>query len=297
MKIYDCFLFYNEFDLLELRLKELYDHVDHFVLVESDLSFTCHQKPYFFDAFKKRFAKWSAKIIHVKHKSSINNVPWHNEYDQRNAILSGIVDAAPDDIVIVGDADEIINPSKIEILRKNQEYLFFGFVMPKFDFKFNYMREDCAPEIIVMATKSHWIKKFSAQMLRNQKANIKKLPFHIEWQKKPRTVPLHFTIEPNQVKIIEHGGWHFSHLGDNEWLREKAKNTSHQEDVTEEFFQQLDVQKSIQEKKCWNRAWPYRYEIVDLDSYFPSSCKDYPQHCLPNSGISAQDILEQHDAR
>ena len=39
MKIYDCFTFCNEFDLLELRLRELYDHVDYFVLVEANKTF------------------------------------------------------------------------------------------------------------------------------------------------------------------------------------------------------------------------------------------------------------------
>ena len=46
IKIYDCFTFYNEFDLLELRLTELYNYVDYFVIVEADTTFTNRPKPF-----------------------------------------------------------------------------------------------------------------------------------------------------------------------------------------------------------------------------------------------------------
>ncbi len=39
-KIYDCFIFNNETDLLEIRLNILNDYVDHFVIIESSETFT-----------------------------------------------------------------------------------------------------------------------------------------------------------------------------------------------------------------------------------------------------------------
>ena len=93
MQIFDCFMFHNEFDLLELRLKELYDYVDCFVIVGSDLSFTCREKPYHFEINKKRYDPWIDKIKHVKFKSFGHAIPWNNEHDQRNAIMNALTDA------------------------------------------------------------------------------------------------------------------------------------------------------------------------------------------------------------
>ena len=55
MKIIDCFIFYNELDMLELRLNELYDVVDHFVLVESTKTFVRNDKELYFENYKERF--------------------------------------------------------------------------------------------------------------------------------------------------------------------------------------------------------------------------------------------------
>ena len=45
-KVYDCFMFFNEYEVLDLRFHELYDHVDHFVIVESCEGFTGKSKEY-----------------------------------------------------------------------------------------------------------------------------------------------------------------------------------------------------------------------------------------------------------
>jgi beta-1,4-mannosyl-glycoprotein beta-1,4-N-acetylglucosaminyltransferase len=84
MKIYDCFTFYNELDLLELRLQELYDHVDHFVLVEANRTFQNNSKPFYFGENQHRFARYMDKIIHIQ----VNDMPestdaWGREAHQR----------------------------------------------------------------------------------------------------------------------------------------------------------------------------------------------------------------------
>ena len=59
MKIYDCFTFYNELDLLEIRLNELNDVVDGFILVEAEQSHQNKSKPLFFQDNKNRYEKFS----------------------------------------------------------------------------------------------------------------------------------------------------------------------------------------------------------------------------------------------
>ena len=139
MLIYDCFMFYNEFDLLEIRLKELYDHVDHIVIIESDHTLTNSPKPYLFEQSLLRYRDWCEKIIHVKHKSSCHSDPWQNVYDQRNALASGIESSKDDDIIIFNDVDEIIRASVIDYIRNHDHALIYGLHMPLFNFKFNFL--------------------------------------------------------------------------------------------------------------------------------------------------------------
>ena len=142
MKIFDCFMFNDELDLLELRLTELYDYIDIFVIVESNLSFTCRPKSFLFEQTKNRFNKWNTKIRYVKHQSLAHSNPWINENAQRNAIEDAISDAANDDIIIISDVDEIVRPESIQrLIVADKKVQLFGFHMPLFNFKFNYWQK------------------------------------------------------------------------------------------------------------------------------------------------------------
>lgn len=113
-KIYDCFIFFNELELLEIRLNELYDHVDKFVLVESRETFRGNIKPLYFEENKHRFEKFLDKIIHVVVEDRLN-VPsaWDREDFQRNQIMRGLKQCDDNDVIFISDVDEIIRPSKI----------------------------------------------------------------------------------------------------------------------------------------------------------------------------------------
>ena len=93
MKIYDCFTFFNELDILDIRLQELYDTVDHFVLVEANQSHSGKPKEYIFENNKDRFEKYLDKIIHIK----IDDFPdtkdsWVREKFQRYCINRGLTE-------------------------------------------------------------------------------------------------------------------------------------------------------------------------------------------------------------
>lgn len=108
MKIYDCFIFNDELDLLELRLKFLEDTVDYFVLVESERTLSGKPKPLNYQLNKERFDKFLDKIIHVIVPSNDMDA-WAYEFFQRNSIKNGLEQCANDDIIFISDADEIIN--------------------------------------------------------------------------------------------------------------------------------------------------------------------------------------------
>jgi hypothetical protein len=122
-KIYDCFTFFNELEILEVKLNELYDHVDYFVLVESVETFRGDLKPLYFLENKDRFAKFLDKIIHVPVFDRLNtNNPWDREFFQRNQIMRGLLGAVKDDIIIIEDLDEMISAEKLpEFVQPVQE--------------------------------------------------------------------------------------------------------------------------------------------------------------------------------
>ena len=64
-KIFDCFTFYNEIEMLHVRLEELYDFVDYFILCEAPLTFRGKTKNLFYEENKKMFEKYNDKIIHI----------------------------------------------------------------------------------------------------------------------------------------------------------------------------------------------------------------------------------------
>ena len=66
---FDCFSFFNELDILEMRLNILDPHVDFFVLIESEETFSGKPKPLYFELNQERFAKWKDRIIHFIVKS------------------------------------------------------------------------------------------------------------------------------------------------------------------------------------------------------------------------------------
>ncbi|AOI71085.1 beta-1,4-mannosyl-glycoprotein beta-1,4-N-acetylglucosaminyltransferase [Burkholderia ubonensis] len=112
-KIYDCFCYFNEDMLLELRLETLWDHVDYFVISEAVYTQTGNPKPLNFDI--EKFAKYRDKIRYlvVDHFAPGARSAWKNENYQRNYLIHGLHDAQPDDWILVSDLDEIPYPSTI----------------------------------------------------------------------------------------------------------------------------------------------------------------------------------------
>ena len=106
--IYDCFIFNDELNLLELRLNFLNQTVDKFVLVESGRALSGLVKPLHYKNNQSRFKKFEDKIIHLIAPSNELSA-WDYEYFQRNYIKQGLKDCNDEDIIFISDADEIIN--------------------------------------------------------------------------------------------------------------------------------------------------------------------------------------------
>lgn len=284
MKIFDCFTLYNELDLLEIRLQELYDHVDYFVIVESDHTFTNRPKPFNFLDHAERFAAYTNKIRFVKLEDSPKSAnPWDNEHFQRNAIQRGIADAAPEDIVIITDVDEIPRPAAVDHMRASDQTL-FAMRMPIFNFRFNYMKVN--PDrynIWGMAARRQAFDDLLPNSLRDLRFSF----FNSDYQ-----------FKNSGCEVVEHAGWHFTYMGNNEQLRDKAQSFSHQEVNRPEFLDQIDVAASIAQRTSWDRNSSDVYEIVELDSYFPQTIarnqQQYQAWILDEPKIKALDLLPKY---
>ena len=124
MKIYDCFTFFNEFELLELRLETLYDAVDYFVIVEANKTHNNEPKPFNFLERRNDYRKYFPKIMYVPMEVDMEfkgDGDWAIENAQRNEIMRGLTDAEPDDLIFISDLDEIPSPYVVERIMQNRQ--------------------------------------------------------------------------------------------------------------------------------------------------------------------------------
>ena len=152
MKIFDCFMYFNEDVILDLRLNILDKYVDYFVIVESSFTHKGDKRKLQFD--NKKFEKFKKKIIYLVYdnkpkdidevlnkdhediksrKYILNSILREN--GQRNFILNGLKDANEEDLVLISDVDEIPNLEKVEISKIDQKIIMFKQEM--FYYKFN----------------------------------------------------------------------------------------------------------------------------------------------------------------
>lgn len=285
MKIYDCFTFFNEFDVLELRLRELYDHVDYFVLVEANRTFQNKDKPFNFSQNKQQFEQWLDKIIYVQVVDMPEDTDtWGRERHQRDAILQGLpYNVEHNDIIMIGDVDEIPRVETIQALRTSTQSI-WGFRMPLFNFKFNYM----------MYTQDFYtvwsgaIRKgllTSPEDFRRMRHILNQCPYN---------------FNDDNVQIIEHAGWHFTYLGKEEFARSKIQSFAHDETNRPEILDQLNIEDSIQRGVGIIRTnEDYRFTPVAVDDYLPSTVTKNidtyaDQLILHNNMLSAKHYLNLH---
>lgn len=206
MKIYDCFTFYNELDLLDVRLNELNDVVDYFVIVEAEASHQNKPKPLYFNDNKDRYSKFLDKIIHitVRKEEFVDGDFWKNENVQRNAILRGLTAATDEDFLIVSDLDEI--PTKQSVLdgiEQNKTPAAFEQILHYF-----YMNTPSIESGSYINCGSVLIKKSEfEQNTEIVRSRTKSKTFH----------------------RIPNGGWHFSFLGNENNAMNKIHNYAHGE--------------------------------------------------------------------
>ncbi len=230
MKIFDCFMYFDEDILLELRLNYLDKFVDKFIIVESNYN---HKGEIRKPNFKiEKYHKFKNKIEYILLKDQPKDIEGINVTDsdiktndkyilnaakrenfQRNYIKNCLSEAENNDWIIISDLDEI--PKLENINFKNISHQFIFFKQDMMYYKFNLKLENC----IWIGTKACKMKSLeSPQWLRNIKD--RSYPW---W----RIDTLFSKNKYGNIKFIDNGGWHFSYLKTPEEIEKKLKSYLH----------------------------------------------------------------------
>ena len=260
-RVFDCFTFFNELDLLELRLRTLWDIVDRFVIVEANRTFTGKSKTYEFAENATRFKPYFSKVVHVR----VEDMPeaggaWECEYHQRNCIARGLSQAQPKDFVIVSDVDEIIKPDALIAALPSARGAITVFVREEFNFKLNLKahRSKLNKGGCMIERKNFR----SAQVLREIRARKSySLPDLLE---KPLWIYDAFRTHkvPLKRQVVPDGAWHFSFIMDAELIRTKMASYAHVERNKPEELTNASIQARVAEMRSMHGE---PMEAVDLN--------------------------------
>ncbi len=249
-------MYFDEDLVLDIRLNTLDKIVDKFVIAEATKDHAGQEKKLNFDI--RNFAKFKNKIEYLV----IDNLPssvksnkkdWHENHIrdqfQRNSLEKGYKDCNPEDWIMISDIDEIPNPNKINEFNIKNKYACF--LQRNFQSKLNLQNisDSYWPGTKICEKKN--LK--SPQWLRNIKT--KKKPF---WK----------IFKDKEPQLIEDAGWHFSFLKTPTYIRQKIISYSHQEFNKEEFTDEKNIEKKINEgKDLFNRD--IKYQAIKVDETFP----------------------------
>ncbi|MBE5875476.1 MAG: glycosyltransferase [Lachnospiraceae bacterium] len=238
--VYDCFQFFNELDILKIRLHVMSPVVDKFVISEATETFSGMKKPLYYEENKELFAEFADKIIHVV----VDDTPQGDTHDrdtfQKNAVTRGLKECTDEDIIIFSDLDEIPNPEKIkEILNDFKEDKIYHFAQRLFYCYLNM--EEVSGNLLSYAgefegvERKKWIgsKMCSYKLLREQGLLLGELRFP----------------ERKEIGIrVEDGGWHFGYMGGHgekdirKRVKDKVVSAAHQEYNSKRVLSQVTDQ-------------------------------------------------------
>jgi beta-1,4-mannosyl-glycoprotein beta-1,4-N-acetylglucosaminyltransferase len=261
MLVFDCFSLFNELDILEIRLHELSKVVDYFVLVEATRTHVGNPKRLYYLDNLGRFSQFKNQIIHVV----VDNMPispdeianergshwlesdyqksddWVRERFQRNAIMQGLTYANPEDMIIIGDADEIVRASVVEDLKTTIV-----------DGSNAINQSLCSGYVNWQCTNMPW---WGSKVLR----------------KKFITTPSEDRFHTPAARGVESGGWHFMFMGGADAVRLKIRSYAHSEFNVPSLLMKVDERLTSPQDVLGR---DYMYKVVPIDDTYPKYLVD-----------------------
>lgn len=285
--IYDCFQFYNEIDILKIRLNVLKDVVDKVVLSESTTTFSGKAKPLYFEENKELFKEFEDKIIHV----IVDDTPmdcdaFTRDSHQKCAVMRGLKDAKENDIIIFSDVDEIPNPETLKDL--------LG-IVKKDDSKMGQLDDETSKiepgKIYALAQRNFYCYLNLEEKTGNLLSVTGEFPgFEGEDRKWLGTKICRYSLlkdytteqlrdkeQQNIMVRIPNGGWHFSYMGGHnvtdvkDRVKDKVISAAHQEynsnRVINEAIDKLNSGLDMFDREA-------RFELVPIDVTYPEYIRE-----------------------
>lgn len=277
MKVVDAFIFFNELELLDIRLNVLNDRVDYFVLVESTVSHAGKDKPLHYEENKRLFDKFNHKIVHhvvndtpnsfeearqmflketnetkknvLMHTLTTSNtageVQWMREFYQHENVRLGMakIGLDDDDLVFNSDLDEIWNP---EI-----QY-------PVDDWSVVKLKQHVYTGFLNLRSSEEWYGTYYTKYknIRNASSN------HLD------------TVSKTKHAFLDNGGWHFTYQGGEERIRTKLENFGHQE-YNNEGVKSLIQRRLDAGMDVLGRPFPCVVDEENLPTYLKNNKQKY----------------------
>lgn len=267
--IYDAFPFFNELELLEIRLHELAGVVDRFVLVEATRTHSNKPKPLHFADNERRFASFADRIIQVVIEDMPDSTDaWVLERHQRNCIVRGLDRCRPDDLILVSDADEIARASAVQETSARMRAA-------------RWMRANVVRGAFRSRPATTWLRKRVRKVnpfIWKFEQDLYSYFFNCVSQSSPRWCGTRmlqyrdFTTADeagySDYHTVKNGGWHFTYMGGVERIQQKLTSFCHREMDTPEFTDPNRIAARIAGgQDLFDRD--DRYSFVELDERFP----------------------------
>ena len=252
MNIYDCFMYFDEDLLLDLRLNYLNKYIKKFVITEATYTHNGNQKKLNFNI--NNFKKFKDKIEYIVVDTQPENIlkltegetkdkrgeklilnGMARDYFQRENLAKGLKEATSDDLILISDLDELPNLKNLNFKDIKNNIVIFE--QKIFYYKFNLFYND----FIWQGTKATKNKNFlSPQWLRNIKGKK-----YSQWR-----IDTFFSKKKySNLLFVKNGGWHFTCLRTPEELEKKLLNFAHHYEYEESGLKINDLKKLIAEKR------------------------------------------------
>ncbi|MEO8484901.1 MAG: hypothetical protein ABI585_01050 [Betaproteobacteria bacterium] len=244
-RVFDAFPFFNELDMLEIRLNVLDEVVDRFVLVESTVTYSGLPKPLYFADHRDRFARWANRIEHV----IVNDTPdtgdwrWGRERHQRDQVVRGLASCRCDDVVLLSDVDEIPEPSLVAARRRGA-----------------YRQHYSMYYLNALQRREDWIGTvalFAFQLAVHGPENVR--------------------LRRRGFERVERGGWHFSYAMPPDRIRQKLRAFSHAEFDTPEIAAKVEERRDRLQDLFAHHAEALSVQDIERDD-FPAFLKASWRH-------------------
>ncbi len=250
-KIYDCITFFNENFITNIRFEIIHKEVDYFIVCESKYDHKSNKKNINFKLKNKKFRN---KVIHLVLDTPFSSKTnaWQNQATQREHIFHALKIAAPEDLIMFSDPDEIPNPNVLKNIKLTKKYGIF--LQQMFCYKFNLYNEHESPWEGTRISKRKDLKSIDFMRQKVRLKNLKQ-PFWKFYKEK-------------SIETYINGGWHFNSLLSPNEISTKLKTFAHDEFAGPKYSDVNIIEKNIIEQRDLFKRNIF-YKKINLGNSFP----------------------------